>query len=217
MQFRLIQQNPAWLTSFPLALLSLPLFLLSARGHQGFVFQPTLVTAGQPIYVFNTFWAIIDLSPYLLYSTLLYSRGIRGASSLPSAPQLLPPSPPASPKLRCRTHRFRGKEKYFPWLLWRDKLAAAAAAARGENGGALPGQGRREGGRERREKKRMMDSKTICRARPFAPVRRQTDRPTATTAKAMAAATDKVAPKGPCSGGERLNEEALLLCLRLVG
>ena len=121
------------------------------------------------------FWAIIDLSPYLLYSTLVYSTLGHPAMPLPlpSAPQLLPLPTPASPKLRCRTHRFRGKEKYFLWLLWRDKLAAAT---RGENSGALPGQGRREGGREGREKKRMMDSKTICRAR--APSRPSVDRPT---------------------------------------
>ena len=79
-----------------------------------------------------------------------------------------------SPSLRCRTHRFRGKEKYFPWLLWRDKLAAvaaAAAAARGKNG-ALPVRA----GEKKRKKKRMMDSKTICRAR--ARLRNQRPRPT---------------------------------------
>ena len=94
------------------------------------------------------FWAIIDLSPYLLYSTLVYSTLGHPAMPLPlpSAPQLLPLPTPASPKLRCRTHRFRGKEKYFPWLLWRDKLAAAAAREeRGWRCSARPGtEGRRK-------------------------------------------------------------------------
>ena len=95
--------------------------------------------------------------PLLISPYLLYSRG--GAAPLPPPPppQLLPPPPPASPKLRCRTHRFRGKEKYFPWLLWRDKLAAATAA-RGENGGALPGHGRDGGkGEERGEEEEEED------------------------------------------------------------